>query len=303
MAINSELYQPVRFYSSTSRQFFERNPYLNDCEIPLVTVNKQQLFPFLLTRDNINDIISAVYLKNRSGVTQKISYSGVYNKDIKSLFTFEYTETDPAGTDYIRYYANTNLSTNLPLGIFYLEITDGTNTWYSDYFKIGHYTETVELEYYNTRDFAGFLYSNSYKNRVKLYGFIQDNGEYVTYKETIEDFNKNQITVYHREQKLYQLTILVNSALYDAVRIMAMHDTINLTNRLSESSQIEVTELIPTTIEGTAYMKLVIKFRIKDDYFEYTELAEDLSVIQKVLSEESGKLVATEDGDVFNVRF
>jgi len=305
MEINSELYQPVRFYNSTNSQFFERNPYLNDCEIPLVIANKARLFPFLLTRNDISDFISGVYLKNRQGVAQKISYGGAYNENIVSLFTFIYIATQPAETDYIRYFANTNLSTNLPLGIFYLELTDGTNTWYSDYFKIGHYTETIELEYYNTHDFAGFLYNNSYKNRVKLSVFIQDMGDYESYKEVIEDFNKNKTTTYHREQKIYQLTILVNSQLYDAMRIMAMHDTIQLTNRLSESSYIEIDELIPTPIEGTSYMKLIIKFRITDDYFEYTELLEDTnySVVQKILSEESGKLIATEDGDVFKVRF
>ena len=291
MSINSEIKQPIRVYDSTNKQYFNRNPYLNDVDIPCIIINKDKFLPLTLTRVASSASITTIKL---------IDMKGLESENIASLFTFIRLTNNTI--DYLLYLANDNLSESLPLGIYYMEISDGTNTWYTDHFIIDHFSETIQLEYYNTRDIAGFIYQQSFKNRFKILGFIQDNGDYKEYKETVKDINYNEKTTYHRKQKLYQLVILTNTVLYDALQIMAIHNTINLTNRLNETSQIEITDITSTRYDGTGYMKVVIKFQVKDDYYTYDETAQNEDIHYKLLATKLGKYVATKGGKIFKIR-
>ena len=298
MNINSEIKQPLRIYDATNKQFFNRNPYNNDVNIPCLVVDKDKFMPITLTRTPaITDVVTHIYLYDMDGNE---------SDNLTNLFTFTRLTSKDLDTDYLLYIANDSLSTSLPLGIYYMKLYDGTNTWYTDHFIIDHFTETVQLEYYNTVDMADFIYqetaSGIFKNRFKLLGFIQDNGDIEDYEESVRDINYNKKKTYHRKQKIYQLVILCNSILYDALQIMAIHNTITLTNRLSESSQIEITDITPTGYEGTGYMKVVMKFKIKDDYYVYSETAENEEFAYRLLATKLGKYVSTKTGKIFKIR-
>jgi len=288
--MNSELYQPIRFYDASAKQLFRRSMYY-DNNFALVVVNKDKLFPFQIERAAAEDIITEVSLYDRNDE---------FKKDITDLLTI--TRHTDKTTDYIRYFASTNLSESLPFGEYYLYITDGVNDWYSDLFEIDHLTDTIEFEYHNLHDFAGFLYNDSYQNKFRVRGLIEDIGEYETYKEKIEDFNKNETTTFHKEQKLYRVSVLCDNTLHDAIRIMAMHDTINITNRLDESAQIEISDISTSRFESTRYMELKIKFKIVDDYVIYSDLLENINIVEKLLATKTGKILATKTGKVFKIK-
>lgn len=288
--MNSELYQPVRFYDASTKQLFRRSMYY-DNNFALVVVNKDKLFPFQIERAATEDIITEVSLYDRNDE---------FKKDITDLLTI--TRHTNKITDYIRYFASANLSESLPFGEYYLYITDGVNDWYSDLFEIDHLTDTIEFEYHNLHDFAGFLYNDSYQNKFRVRGLIEDIGEYETYKEKIEDFNKNETTTFHKEQKLYRVSVLCDNTLHDAIRIMAMHDTINITNRLDESAQIEISDISTSRFESTRYMELKIKFKIVDDYVIYSDLLENINIVEKLLATKTGKILATKTGKVFKIK-
>lgn len=286
--MNSELYQPVRFYDSQSLQMFRRDTYY-DNDHALIVINKDRLFPFQIERNTTEDIISEVKLYNRNDELKK---------DITDLLTIIRYSSETI--DYIRYFADENLSESLPFGEYYLYVTDDVNEWYSDLFVIDHLAGTIQFEYHNLHDFAGFLYNESYNNRFRIRGIIEDIGEFESYKEKIEDFNKNELTTFHKEQKLYQVKMLCDNTLHDAIRIMAMHDTIIITDRQDETAQMEISEIITSPFENTRYIELKIKFKIVNDYVIYSDLLENITLKgDKLLATKAGKILSTKTGKVF----
>jgi len=118
-------------------------------------------------------------------------------------------------------------------GNHYLILSDGTNTWYSEYFCFVDYTDDlIRIEYFHGEDFcvpSGLVrYRAPYKNRVYL---CTDIGKpiYEYQEEVIErdgrNFPTKQVSI-----KRFRFNIILPEYLIDALRLVQLHDFVEVYN-------------------------------------------------------------------------
>ena len=119
-------------------------------------------------------------------------------------------------------------------GQFYLSIGDGTNLWYSDVFSVVEdLSQLVKIEYYDSTRFetvdAHIDYSNNYKNVLYV---ASDIGKPEYPHE--EQAKKRDGKIFIEKQisgKKFKFKFLASEPLCDAIRIIRMHDYINIYSR------------------------------------------------------------------------
>ena len=255
MAFYDEIPQPLRFYTDVDFLAFTRRPYSDVIDRPQIICDKTLLMPFILTRTASATEISSILLVNKDGTSTDITTYFNSLIDIQTDSTF----------DYIRYYGNVAFSSSLSYGVYRLVIADGTNTWYSEYFKIKELSSAIEFEYWNTKDIGNIVYQEDFKFRFSINGFIKDSGKYQNYVDEIENRNKDIFKTFQRKDKLWQVEFFANSYLYDAVQFMEMHDNIVIYDRDNASAEIEITDIIAEPISKTDYLSVKIEFKVSDN--------------------------------------
>lgn len=139
------------------------------------------------------------------------------------------------GYDVIIYHALQDLSTTTPLGKYYLKLTDGVETWYSEIFcmidNIADYTlveywNAVNIEYtggcidYTTQYFRNVFYTKSQIGRPE-YPFEEEASKRDGYT-----FIEKQLS-----SKSYKFNMLAPEFLCDAMRLMGLHDYVRITSK------------------------------------------------------------------------
>lgn len=188
---------------------------------PLFTPIKKVL-PFQIIRPTRVNAVTLVELYDRQGVlvaniTAQMLDTGLSIKRFESL-----------GYDVIVYAGNFALTTNTPEGIYYLKLSDGVQSWWSDMFTMVRDTSGyIRIEWYDTAD---LVYDNgrivyelpAFKNRLYICSEI-GKPEYV-FEEEGENrdgyfFPEKQIS-----EKTYKFTFLAPEFLCDVMRIIRMSD-------------------------------------------------------------------------------
>jgi len=118
--ILGEIKNPFRWYDSIYKMNRYRKHCQEECEYKLITPF-DRLLPFQLPRDSSFDVITSWVIKDMDGNT-------VFEPDLDLLTIIKFTNKD-----YVIYNSEP-IGFPLECGYYTSEISDGTNTWYSEIF-------------------------------------------------------------------------------------------------------------------------------------------------------------------------
>lgn len=226
MTPNNNLF-PLPWYDSLERQNHRRD-YAFGNVFPLITPDRK-LLPFQISRDTRSNGITKLILRNLQGqqiadIRSQMIETGLHVKRFQS-----------EGYDLIIYTGNLPMAITTHEGLYYAEMSDGVQTWYSEVFDIVRTVdEYMMIEWWDEQPLyyeGGHIeYDGSkYKNRVYLQTQV-GKPEY-NFEEDGEDrdgyfFPEKQVS-----EKVYKFTFLAPEYLCDAMRIIRMSDHVEITSR------------------------------------------------------------------------
>lgn len=195
-----------------------------------------KLLPFQIMRTKTGVSVSTawsiiIYDQDDNAVTANIISSfidaGLYVK------TSEYFDCD-----VIVFPGTVPLNLGLASGIYYLKISDGTYTWYSDLITLTDVAKCVKIEWWDDVDFimdnGAIAYDRSFKNTVYLdtdigkpkYGYEEEG-------DTRDGlfFAEKQLS-----EKVYTFVFIAPEYLCDATRLIRLSDHVTVTNLIGSYS-------------------------------------------------------------------
>lgn len=215
------------WYDSINRQNHRRD-YAYGNIYQLITPDRK-LLPFQIRRNTRSNSISQVLLKNVEGktianITAQMKETGLTVKRFSAN-----------GYDLIIYPGTLPMAINTPEGLYYAEISDGAQRWYSEVFNIVRtVNDYMSIEWWDEEPLyysGGHIeYSGeTFKNRVYLptqvgkpeYDF-QEEGE----KRDGYFFPEKQTS-----EKIYKFSFVAPEYLCDAMRIIRMSDHVQIISR------------------------------------------------------------------------
>lgn len=215
------------WYDSIERQNHRRD-YAFGNVFPLITPDRK-LLPFQIRRATRSNGISQVILRDIAGkqianITSQMRETGLEIKRFQS-----------DGYDLIIYPGNLPMAIMTPEGLYYAEISDGAQRWYSEVFNIVRTVDDYMLiEWWDEEPLyysGGHIeYNRSlFKNRVYLctqvgkpdYDFEEEGEERDGYF-----FPEKQVS-----EKVFKFTFVAPEYLCDAMRIIRMSDHVEITSR------------------------------------------------------------------------
>ena len=124
--INNNLLTVFPIYDSIDKQF-HRSVGNDVCTFKLIT-SMYRLLPFQFRRAPSVDLITSIKVVCYNEATE--------TEILPDIPTGQMHYATTSGWDYITYFGSEDLDEVLDAGDFYLEITDGENTWYSEVFHV-----------------------------------------------------------------------------------------------------------------------------------------------------------------------
>lgn len=151
--ISQKLVQPLRIYEAREQQ----NRFVVKGRSSLFTLlcPKNSLLPFQIKRLRSPLNITSVKLVSVNGLEDGSEMEIFSNIPVSELDVFSFTDEDR-----VVYYGQEDLTNDLPLGDYYLKITDGSQTWYTEVFRVLDFNRDefldncvlTRLEYWSTCD-------------------------------------------------------------------------------------------------------------------------------------------------------
>ena len=156
---------------------------------------------------------------------------GTQVRDLTSDMTFNIVALDDY--DVIVYTAQFGYAQELPIGQYYISVSDGAQTWYSDIFTIvSDITPYVKLEWYDEENFvmdAGTIIYNNPRFINRLYLNTEIGKPDYQFEEEGEQRDGYFFPEKQLSEKTYRFTILAPEYLCDVMRFIRMADHIQIT--------------------------------------------------------------------------
>lgn len=156
--------------------------------------------------------------------------------DILSQLTATGLEVaQPSGEDFdLIVYPGTIAITYNEVGYHYLQLSDGTNTWYSDYFcSVENTSNLIRISYWHLeQEFCipgGFVrYQAPYKSTLYL---CTDIGKpSYEYNEEVATRDGRDLKLKQVSLKRYRFNVILPEYLTDAMRLIGLHDQVEIFN-------------------------------------------------------------------------
>lgn len=214
---------PLAFYKSLSEQS-HRASYAFGQIYPLYA-STTMLMPFQILRAHKSNHVTLVEVYTKDGVFVRDITSDMTNAGLKVAYYSGYN------VDVIKFPANFMMAINLEEGMYYLKLSDGVQTWFSDVMTlVNDLSSYTMIEWHDTDDLffdAGIInYQDGYRNR--LY-FPNELGkpEY-QFEEEGESRDGYFFAEKQTSQKTYKCTVLADEAVVDAMRLIRLSDIVNV---------------------------------------------------------------------------
>ena len=193
------------------------------------------LLPFQIVRKavgstTINSSWSA-YLYNQDGervttdIINKLASAGLTIKGFSTL-----------GYEVIVFPATSALNLGVQKGIYYLSLSDGINTWYSDLITLTDVRDCLKVQWWDDADFimesGAIVYETGFKHTLYLDSTVgKPKYEYEEEGDTRDGyfFAEKQIS-----EKTYNFTFIAPEYLCDAVRFIRLSDNVIVSQNLRE---------------------------------------------------------------------
>lgn len=156
------------------------------------------------------------------------------------------------GYDVIVYPAWLRLGHSISEGRYYLRVSDGVNTWYSDVFTVvGDVSSFMKIEWWDEEDFIFdtgrivYEYDAAHRFRNVLYLSTELGKPEYDFEEEGEKrdgwfFPEKQIS-----EKTYRFTMLAPEYLLDVMRLIRMADHVMVTDRYGRSYECDTFLITP----------------------------------------------------------
>jgi hypothetical protein len=131
---------PLPFYDSTDKQNFRDKYCYNDiCTFKLLT-HPRRLIPFQWLRPSRYNLITTLKLV--------CADDAGYEVDLLPLLPAPLTIVTNTTTeqDRIIYFADADMTSDMPCGCYYIEMSDGVSTWYSEVICIVEFDDAGQGE-------------------------------------------------------------------------------------------------------------------------------------------------------------
>lgn len=214
------------FYTDLSRQN-HRKDYAFGEVFPLFTPDRK-ILPFQILREHRANAVTSVLLKTMSGttvanITSQLVSNGMVVRPYASY-----------GYDLIIYPGLLLLTTETPEGRYYLQITDGVETWYSEIFTVARTLDNCLRLFY--RDSDDLVYDNGridFSNGFAFHVYLptQIGRPDYEFEEQVEKRDGFQFVEKQISEKTYKFNFLAPEYLLDAMRIIRMMDTVEIVSR------------------------------------------------------------------------
>lgn len=208
------------------REQNHRRSYAYGSVYPLYTM-VNTLPPFQIIRPKRNNAISAVKLYTVDGlfvadITEAMKETGLQVVSFESYDVIVYTGLLP-------------MATNIGQGQYYVTLTDGVDTWFSEVFTyVNDLSGYLKVEWYDKEnlyfDSGMIVYQNpTFKNR--LYLATELGKPDYTFEEEGETRNGYFFPEKQLSEKTYKCTILAPEYLCDVMRFIRMADYVTVTDK------------------------------------------------------------------------
>lgn len=217
---------------------------------PLITLT-DTLLPFQIIRPRRENGIESVKMYYKDGtlfadITQPMIETGLRvmkNRPYHDVDTILYAGTLPMALD-------------TPDGVFYVELSDGVQTWYSEMFTVVQdVSGYVKVEWYDAEDLLmdgnlGIVYTDDdvvttcFRNRVYLCTEI-GKPEY-TFSEEVNERDGYSFPEKQVSEKTYRCTILAPEYLLDAMRFVRLSDFVQVTDQRGQTYNCDTFLFTPT---------------------------------------------------------
>lgn len=288
--------QALQMYTEERYRALNRSPFGDSVRKAVICVDSLRLIPFTIVKT------AAIYDQLTSVLMYDLKDNLV--QDITSLINPTVILDQSATAGYIRYFAAADFASELPTGQYYLKLTDGTGTWYTEDFKSCKLNASIyprdyiKIEYYNTYDFAGFVYQNDYKNYFYLDTVIRKVDSKIL-NGAKEDENNNREKTLKVVDPQYMIKVLSKDFLYDVLQNVSQHDTINITNTTGQEQEAENIEPSREDV-ANEFTNTSIEFGFKGDTVSWRASdgeENNISLVTKYLVDENGDPIVDENGD------
>jgi len=183
--------------------------------------------------------IAFISISNALTVTLK-SLDGSVTSSITSQMVatgLEVTAYPDQGYDIIKYKGDADMSLTTAEGAYYIEVTDGTNTWYSEVFMIvNDESNHLRIEYYCEDDIQytdGVIeFTDDFK--FVLYLPAQLGRPEYPFEETVTTRDGYQFPEIQISNKTFKFNFYAPEFLLDAMRLIRMMDHVTITNKGDE---------------------------------------------------------------------
>lgn len=215
------------WYDSISRQNHRRD-YAYGNVYQLITPDRK-LLPFQFRRETRTNPISKVLLK---GIDGKVISDITQQMDETGLTIKRFVED---GYDLIIYPGLLPMATPTPEGLYYAELTDGVETWYSEVFNIVRTVDDyLSIEWWDEQPLyysGGHIEYSGQKFKNRVYFPTQVGKPDYDFTEEGEKRDGYFFPEKQTSEKIYKFAFLAPEYLCDAMRIIRMSDHIKITSR------------------------------------------------------------------------
>lgn len=229
MRVNNNL-SVLPFYQNPEWQKHNL-PYSFGGFFPLVT-DSNKILPFQIIRDTRAAEVTSVKLINRAGIVIEEMLTKMEETGL-AIHRFE-----SKGFDIILYPSKFIFGSRYEEGFHYLEITDGIDTWYSEFFVFVNDTSGyLRIDWWNTTnlemDNGAVLYRHpDYMNYMYLFSEVAM-PEYI-YEEEGDTRDGEFYPEKQLSWKNYKFTFPATEPMLDVLRLIPMADSITIKNRSRE---------------------------------------------------------------------
>jgi len=232
MELNYGIKQPLRIYEDPAHRVSQDKNFAQRHFAFLYPVDK--IPPFQIERTAGLSPITSIQIVDEEGTKTEI----INDLGADQLSVFPFTTFDR-----LIHYGDATHSAGFAEGVYYLEITDGVNTWYSEDIDFKSIPETLgdcaytKIVFWDTCDVGDIFYrtldqdGKQYKNIVYL-DLKVGRPQYEIGEEGEEDSRKKFIPESLKMSKLYSIEGLFPEYFIDALYMLPLHT--------AESSVIEI---------------------------------------------------------------
>lgn len=203
------------------------------------------LLPFQITRQHSANQIASVEVYAKDGALVTNLTTAMVNAGL-SIVRYNTSDYD---IDIIVFPASFAMSTNLEEGMYYLKISDGSNTWYSDILTlVNDVTPYLCIEWYDVDDLefdAGIICYSQQNYRNRLYFSTELGKPEYTFEEEGESRDGYFFAEKQLSSKTYKAQVLAPEYLVDAMRLIRLSDIVKVRDKFGRIYECDTFLITP----------------------------------------------------------